>query len=106
MSVKTFLFVHNIGKKRFHNLIKHYQLNGVSCTVHANIRWYSRNAAPFAEEERAVTFIKNYAEIHAVPLPGKLPKSKRLCSYCRLPGHAKTKKGVLTCPKLIVDSTD
>ena len=75
MSVKTFLFVHNIGKKRFHNLVKHYQLNGVSCTVHANIRQYSRNAAPFAEGERAVTFIKNYAEIHAVPLPGKLQTS-------------------------------
>ena len=30
------------------------------------------------------------------------PKSgKRLCSHCRLPGHTKTKRGKITCPKLL-----
>lgn len=28
-------------------------------------------------------------------------RSKHLCSYCRMPGHTKTKKGVVTCPKLL-----
>ena len=28
--LKTFLFLHGIGKKRFCNLMKHYQLNGVT----------------------------------------------------------------------------
>ncbi len=27
--------------------------------------------------------------------------SKRLCSYCRRPGHTKTKKGKVTCPSLL-----
>lgn len=29
------------------------------------------------------------------------PKAKRLCSYCRLPGHTKTKAKKITCPKLL-----
>ena len=28
-------------------------------------------------------------------------QSKRLCSNCRMPGHTKTKKGQITCPKLL-----
>ena len=27
--------------------------------------------------------------------------SMRLCSYCRQPGHTKTRKGVTTCPELL-----
>ena len=32
------------------------------------------NTASFPDRERAVTFIKNYAEAHALPLPGRMPK--------------------------------
>ena len=32
--LKTFLFLHGIGKKRFRNLMKHYQLNGVTVRTH------------------------------------------------------------------------
>ena len=32
------------------------------------------------------------------------PPPKRLCSYCRMAGHTKTKKGVVTCPKLLQES--
>ena len=28
-------------------------------------------------------------------------KSTRLCSHCRMPGHTKTVRGVISCPKLI-----
>ena len=31
-------------------------------------------------------------------------RSKHLCSYCRMPGHTKTKKGVVTCPKLLKET--
>lgn len=29
------------------------------------------------------------------------PRSKRLCSHCRNPGHTKTKSGKITCPELL-----
>ena len=32
------------------------------------------NAASFADKEKAVSFIKNFAEAHALPLPGRMPK--------------------------------
>ena len=72
--LKTFLFIHSIGKKRFRNLLKHYQSNGVSPRVHGNVKRRPWNAASFRDKERAVSFIKNYAEAHALPLPGRLPK--------------------------------
>ena len=31
-------------------------------------------------------------------------RSKRLCSYCRMADHTKTKEGVVTCPKLLQES--
>ena len=32
-------------------------------------------------------------------------RSKRLCSYCRMSGHTKTKKGQITCPKLLQEGS-
>ena len=72
--LKNVLFIHCIGKKRFRNLLKHYQLNGVTPRVHGNVKRRPWNAASFPDKERAVTFIKNFAEAHALPLPGQMPK--------------------------------
>ena len=72
--LKTFLFLYGIGKKRFRNLMKHYQLNGVSVRTHGNRRRLPWNAASLADKERAITFIKNFAEANAIPLPGRMPK--------------------------------
>ena len=66
--LKTFMFLHGVGKKHFHNLMKHYQLNGV------NVRKLPWNASTIHDKERAVTFIKNFAEANALPLPGRMPK--------------------------------
>ena len=38
--------------------------------------------------------------------PGSSTKSKRHCSYCRNPGHTKTRKGEITCPKLLKKRED
>ena len=32
------------------------------------------NALTLADKETAVAFIKNFAEVHAIPLPGRMPK--------------------------------
>lgn len=72
--MKTFLFIHYIGKKRFRNLLKHYKLNGIAPRRHGNIKRHPWHAADISDKERAVNFIKNVAEAHALPLPGRLPK--------------------------------
>ena len=71
--LKTFLFIYNIGKKRFRNLVKHHQLNGISPRMHCNVKHRPWNAATFAEKEQAITFIKNFTEVHALRLPGRMP---------------------------------
>ena len=70
----TFLFLHGIGKKRFRNLMKHYQLNGLTVRTHANVHKLPWNASTIEDKERAVTFIKNFAEANSLPLPGRMPK--------------------------------
>ena len=71
--LQTFLFLHGIGKKRFRNLVKHYKLNGVAPRTHGNYKRKPWNAAKFEDKERALKFITNYAEAHALPLPGRMP---------------------------------
>ena len=72
--LKTFLFIHYIGKKRFRNLLKHYQVNGVVPRRHGNIKRKPWHAARLCEKEHVIDFVKNIAEAHALPLPGRLPK--------------------------------
>ena len=72
--LKTFLFLHYIGNKHFRNLVKHFQENGMAPRVHGNTKRLPWNAFSFHDRERAVTFIKNFSEIHALPLPGRMPR--------------------------------
>jgi hypothetical protein len=72
--LKTFLFLHVMGKKRFRNLVKHFQENGMAPRIHGNTNRLPWNASSFHDKKRAITFIKNYSEIHALPLPGRMPK--------------------------------
>ena len=72
--LQTFLFLHGIGKKRFRNLVKHYRLNGVAPRTHGNYKRKPWHAATFEEKEHVVKFITNYAETHALPLPGRMPR--------------------------------
>ena len=72
--LKTFLFLNHIGRKRYQNLMKHYQKCGISPRRHGNEKRRPWNASSFPDKERAVNFIKNFAEVHALPLPGRMPK--------------------------------
>ena len=72
--LKTFMFLHGIGKKRFHTLMKHYQLNGVTVRTHGNVCRLPWNASTVHDKQRAVTFIKNFAEANSLPLPGRMAK--------------------------------
>lgn len=72
--LKTFMFLHGIGKKRFRNLLKHYQLNGLAVRTHGNTRKLPWNSSTIEDKERAIIFIKNFGEANSLPLPGRLPK--------------------------------
>ena len=72
--LKNISFSTHNWKEAVQNLVKHYRLNGLSPRSHGNIHRKPWNAASFGEKERAVVFIKNYADVHAMPLPGRLPK--------------------------------
>ena len=72
--LKVFLFLHTIGFKRYSNLLKHYRINGASPRTHGNEKRKPWHAAAYEDKQRAVTFIRNYADVHAMPLPGRLRK--------------------------------
>ena len=46
----------------------------MSPRTHGNEKRKPWHASSFAEKNRAVAFIKNYADVNAMPLPGRLPK--------------------------------
>ena len=45
--------------------------------VHKNMKKEPHNAITFAEKQDIVSFIKNYSEVHAILLPGRIPGFKR-----------------------------
>ena len=89
---KTYLFAHGIGEKRYRNLCRHFDLNGVTPRVHKNTRRLPHNACSAEEEKQVVAFIQNFADCHAMPLPGRMPNMKDY-SVMMLPSDM-TKSGI------------
>ena len=71
---EMFLFLHRISRTRLYNLVEHLSTNGVIPRTHGNTGKKPKHACSFQEIQRVVDFIKCYADVHAVPLPGRLPK--------------------------------
>lgn len=71
---EMFLFLHRISRTRLYNLVKHLCTNGVVPRTHGNKGKLPKHSMKYHEITRVVDFIKCYADIHAVPLPGRLPK--------------------------------
>ena len=69
----TFLFVHNIGPKRYKNLVAHFDKNGLVSRMHGNTKQLPANAISLEKTKSIHHFIENFATIHALPLPGRLP---------------------------------
>ena len=74
----TFLFIHNIGKKRWKNLMKRWHNTGVEIHTHGNCGKGSngRSQLTAADITGIVTFIDNFASTHAMILPGRVPAFK------------------------------
>ena len=76
--IKTFLFLHAIGTKRYNNLLKHYHINGISPRTHVNEKRKPWHAASFVEKDRAVAFIKNYAHTKFYPCLVGCPNTRTI----------------------------
>ena len=75
--LRTFLFLHYTKKDQFLNIKASCSENGIAPRVHGNTRRLPVHALTFDDVSRVVTFIRNYAEDHAVLLPGRIPGYKR-----------------------------
>ena len=73
----TFLFLYHTKKDQFLNIKASCSENGIAPRVHGNTRRLPVHALTFDDVSRVVSFIKNYAEDHAVLLPGRIPGYKR-----------------------------
>ena len=71
---EMFLFLHRISRTRLYNLVKHLCTNGIVPRTHGNKGKMPKHSMKFHEITRVVDFIKCYANVHAIPLPGRLPK--------------------------------
>ena len=72
----TYLFAHGVGIKRYKNLCKHYDNHGFGPRRHGNVGKSSHNAFSISDEQSVISFISNYADYNAMPLPGRMPKMK------------------------------
>ena len=68
-------YVHNISQDKLTDLIKHYTCKsvGIEARVHKLSKKLPANALSFQDTKRVVDFIVNYAEVHAIMLPGRHP---------------------------------
>ena len=87
----TFLKINACGKRKF-EIMKHMKTNGLvtryELNIHFNVLFIANNrihgntgrkppqALSRDELNRVLSFIKNYAEIHAILLPGRIPGVK------------------------------
>jgi hypothetical protein len=74
---RMFRFLHGIGEKRLKNLTQSLKRNGISPRVHGNSKRKPKHALPFSSIEYVVRFLFNYAEQHALLLPGRVPGYSR-----------------------------
>ena len=71
---EMFIFLHKVSRTRLYNIAHHLTTNGFMARVHGNKGKKPKHSCTFDEISHAVDFIKCYADVHAVPLPGRLPK--------------------------------
>ena len=89
---KTYLFIHNIGEKKYTTVKQSYLKNGLDPIVHLNTNTLPHHAFTTQELQQITRFISNYAESNAILLPGRIPGYKR-CDLQLLPTQC-TKRSI------------
>ena len=75
--IKTFRFLHTVGEKRLKNLQKNFKENELTPRIHGNVHRRPKHSLSFRCTEYVVRFLINYAEQHALLLPGRIPGYSR-----------------------------
>ena len=70
---QTFYFIHSVSEKRLTALKNHLNIEGVTERLHGNTKKVPVNATTYEETEKLKLFIKNYANVNAVNIPGRVP---------------------------------
>lgn len=68
-----FMYLHGIAKGKLDVLIAHFKSNGVEPRVHKNKKKLPSKTLSLSDVQQVVTFIVNYADLHAITLPGRTP---------------------------------
>lgn len=68
-----FRYIHGIGQDKLTALMSHYKTAGVEARVHKNKRKRPVHALKYEDTRAVIDFIVNYAEVHAIILPGRTP---------------------------------
>ena len=74
---KTFLFLHGISDWRLRALQASCRRDSPRARVYGNTKRLPPNALAFTDIQRIISFITNFAEVHGILLPGRIP------GYCR-----------------------
>lgn len=75
-----------IGFHRLKNLNRHYDEKGLSIRVHKNTKKRPHNRTESKDVEKIKGFIEQFADNHAMPLPGRLQPHKD-CRVMLLPSN-------------------
>jgi hypothetical protein len=89
---KMFRFLHNIGETRYKNIKKSLRSNGLATRTHGNNKRSPSHALSLSSTEYVVRFVLNYAEQHALLLPGRVPGYSR--SDIKLLPSSVSKRGI------------
>jgi hypothetical protein len=73
--IKTFCFLHTIGRSKFEAIKACFQSNGLCPRTRPYRK--PRHALRLSDIEYIVSFVRNYAEDNAILLPGRIPGYKR-----------------------------
>ena len=68
--------LHTLSLKKYRNLLEHHTSHGICPREHGNLHNVPHNRIDLSVVKDVVAFIQKYAEIHAMPLPGRLPNHK------------------------------
>ena len=68
----TYNFLHGVGNYQVKAIKQSYLSNGLSVRTHGNYKGMPHNALTYRQLSNLVKFIQNYAEQHAILLPGRI----------------------------------
>ena len=76
LCARTYNFLHGIGSHRVKHVKASYLMHGLATRTHGNSNKAPTNTLSYQSICHLVEFIQNYAEQHAILLPGRIPQLK------------------------------